>query len=331
MKINSLAPKIANTARNGLAKLGQQVQTSDSFSSKLNKFTEGRGVNCARSAFLALVYSCTLIPRFLKARDNDERAEILRRDITTLFTICFGMKAIKAGACALMGKKAGLPLTFTNIPENANKFQKFLGFFQQKGTTAFSAEDITANYANIDGKESITRFLNFIDKNNGNVGKVLTFDKAKPAGLFTKSTEDGALIKAAKKLLGEDFDFTKPGKEIIEIIQNTDAKHSAFADISEALKNTETNPISKFAQGIGGVFETFSFAAVIGLLGFGLPKMNEKMTKDKYFGNDGSLKQRYENPNTKVPSRTLNASGAMNSLDNKQRMVFQHFLGSYKK
>lgn len=328
--INSLAPRIADTARSGLVKLGQKVQNSQTFAAKANRFTEGRGVNCARGAFLALVYSCTLIPRFLKARDNDERAEILRRDITTLFTICFAMKAIKAGACSLMAKKSGLPLTFTNIPENANKLKKFIGFFQEKGTTAFSAEDITANYANIDGKDTITRFLNFVDKNNGNVGKVLTFDKAKPAGLFTKATEDGALIRAAKKLLGEDFDFTQSGREIIEAVQSKDAANDAFKDISEALKDTKSNPISKFAKGVGGIFETFSFATVIALLGFGLPKMNEKLTKDKYFHGDGALKSTYENPNTKMPYRPSTV-GAMNSLDNQQRMVFQNFLGAYKK
>lgn len=328
MRISNIAPKVSSALSEGMTNLGRNVQKNGSLSSKINKFTEGRGVNCARGAFLTMVYSCTLIPRFLKARDNDERSEILRRDIVTLFTICFAMKAIKAGACSLMAKKSGLPLTFTNIPEGANKFKKALGYFQQKGTTAFSAEDITANYANIDSKETITRFLDYVDKNHGDVGKVLTFDKAKPNSLFKGKHEDGALTKAAKKLLGKDFDFTKPGSEIISEIKKKNASDEAFTNLSNALKDSDTNPVSKFAKGISAKFETFALIAVAGFLGFGLPKLNEKMTKDKYFSGDGALKTSYENPNSGVPNRPM--PSALNTLNTGQRMVFQNFLGSYK-
>lgn len=328
MRISNIAPKVSSALGEGMKNLGRSVQKQGSITSKINKFTEGRGVNCARGAFLAMVYSCTLIPRFLKARDNDERSEILRRDIVTLFTICFAMKAIKAGACSLMAKKSGLPLTFTNIPEDANKFKKALGYFQQKGATAFSAEDITANYANINGKETITRFLDYVDKNNGDVGKVLTFDKAKPNSLFKGKREDGALTKAVKKLLGNDFDFTRPGKEIIGEIKKKNANNEAFTDISNILKDSDTNPVSKFAKGISAKFETFALFAVAGFLGFGLPKLNEKMTKDKYFSGNGALKTSYENPNSGVPNRPM--PSALSTLNMGQRMVFQNFLGAYK-
>ena len=330
MRINSLAPKISNAVGAGLTKLGKAAQTNGSMASKLNKFTEGRGMNPGRGAFLALIFACTLIPRFLKARDADERSEILRRDVTTILTISFAMKAIKAGLSDLMAKKKGLPMTFTNIPENAPWYKKALGYFQQKGRTAFSADDITANYANIDGKDTLTRMLGFVDDNKGNVGKVLTFDRAKPGSLFSKQRADGALTLAAKKLLGEDFDFTKPGKEIIAAIQAKDASNSAFAEISNVLKDAETNPVSQFAKGIGSKFETVAFIAVIAFLGFGLPKLNEKMTKNKYFSKDGSgLKSQYENPNTPIPY--VNTKSSLSSLNTNQRMVFQSFLGSYNR
>ncbi len=320
MKINNTAPKISQNFNNALIKLGRNVQKDGSFAQKVNKFTEGRGMNSGRGAFLALISSCTLIPRFLQARDADERSEIVRRDVTTILTITFAMKAIKAGLSVLMAKKSGLPLTFTNIPENANGFKKALGYFQQKGTTAFSAEDITANYANIDGKETLTRFLNFVDNNKGNVGKVLTFDRAK-----TGKGTDGVLTQASKKLLGKDFDFTKPGKEIIAAIQAKDASNSAFDELSNILKDTSTNPISKFGKGIGAKFETAALAVVVAFLGFGLPKLNEKMTKDKYFHN-GNLRDTYENPNSGVPYR----EPLYYTLNNSQKMLFQSFLGSYK-
>lgn len=325
MKISNIAPKITSGLKNATLNLGKNVQNKGSFASKLNKFTEGRGINPGRGAFLALIFSCTLIPRFLKARDDDERSEILRRDVTTILTITFAMKAIKAGACGLMAKKSGLPLTYTNIPKSANKLKKALGFFQQKGTTAFDADQIAANYSNINGKSEFTRFLKFIDENDGNVGKVLTFDKAKPKSPFKNKQTDGVLTAAAKKLLGEDFDFSRPNKEIIEEIRNKDTDHKGFKAIAKALNNGEDNPIAKFAKGIGAKFETASLAIVVAFLGFGLPKLNEKMTKDKYFNNNGALKTSYEDPNSKVPRREV-----INTMNTNQRMVFQPFLGAYK-
>ena len=110
MKINSLAPKISNNFNDSLIKLGRRVRKEGSFASKLNKFTEGRGMNPGRGAFLALISVCTLIPRFMQARDADERSEILRRDVTSILTITFAMKAIKAGLSALMAKKSGLQI-----------------------------------------------------------------------------------------------------------------------------------------------------------------------------------------------------------------------------
>lgn len=320
MKINNTAPKISQNFNNTLIKLGRSVQKDGSFASKVNKFTEGRGINPGRGAFLALISICTLVPRFLQARDTDERSEIVRRDVTTIVTITFAMKAIKAALSALMAKKSGLPLTFTNIPDNANPLKKALGYFQQKGTTAFSAEDITANYANIDGKETLTRFLGFVDDNKGNVGKVLTFDRAKG------SKGDGALTQAAKKLLGENFDFTKSGKEIIAAVQSKDASNSAFSELSNILKDTNANPISKFGKGINAKFETVALIAVASFLGFGLPKLNEKMTKDKYLSNDGNIKDTYKDPNIDLPYLKPTA---YHTLNNNQKMIFQNFLGSY--
>ncbi len=329
MKIDNIAPKISTAVGQGLVNLGRAAQKNGSAVDKLNKFAEGRGINPGRGAFLALIFSCTLIPRFLKARDADEKSEILRRDVTTILTITFAMKAIKAGLSDLMAKKKGLPMTFTNIPDNAPWYEKALGYFQQKGRTAFSAEDITANYANIDGKDTLTRMLTFVDENKGDVGKVLTFDKAKPASFLAKGRNDGALTRAAKKLLGEDFDFTMPGKDIIRAIKEKDVTNAAFAEISNALKDVDTNPISQFAKGIGSKFETVALLAVVAFLGFGLPKLNEKLTKDKYLDKDGSgLKAHYANPNTPIPN--MPNRSAISTFNQNQRMVFQSFLGSYQ-
>lgn len=320
-RISSFAPKISNNFNDSLVKLGRSVRKEGGFASRLNKFTEGRGVNSGRGAFLALISICTLVPRFLKARDNDERSEIVRRDVTTILVITFAMKAIKAGLSKLMAKKSGLPLTYTGIPNDANKFKKALGYFQQKGETAFSAEDITANYTNINDKDTLTRFLSFVDNNKGNVGKVLTFDKAKSA-----NGKDGALTIAAKKLLGQEFDFTKSGKEIIAAVQNKDASNSAFEELANVLKDTNTNPISKFSKGIGAKFETAALLAVVGFLGFGLPKLNEKMTKNKYLHNNGQIKDTYKDPNINLPY----AKPVYHTFNSNQKMLFQSFLGSHK-
>ena len=80
MKINSIAPKISNMIGTSITNLGIASQKSGSMADKLNNFTEGRGMNPGRGSFLALIFSCTLIPRFLKARDADEKSEILRRE-----------------------------------------------------------------------------------------------------------------------------------------------------------------------------------------------------------------------------------------------------------
>ena len=52
MKINSAASRISNNFSDNLIKLGRSVKTEGSWTSKVNKFTEGRGMNSGRGAFL---------------------------------------------------------------------------------------------------------------------------------------------------------------------------------------------------------------------------------------------------------------------------------------
>lgn len=323
MQINKIASAIGQQMSSGVTKIGRAVQKPDSFVQKANKFVEGRGMNPGRSAFLALVYSCTLIPRLLKARDKDERLEILRRDLVTVTTICFAMKALKAGSCQIAAKKTGLPLVDPVSLKDANPFVKALGYFQERGATAYSADDIAVNYSNVKGKDMLTRFLTFVDENNGNVGKVLTFDRAKTS-IFGKKTPDGPLTKASKKLLGNKFDFTQSGSDIINAINKLDENNAGFKAIEEALKNDKSNPVTRFGQGVSSKFETASLVAVAGFLGFGLPKLNEKLTKDKYFNkkDGGTLKPTYQNPNYPLPQYSFH-----NALNQNERNVFQAFLG----
>ncbi|GBF23660.1 hypothetical protein tpqmel_1064, partial [Candidatus Gastranaerophilus sp. (ex Termes propinquus)] len=60
---------------------------------------------------------------------------------------------------------------------------------------------------------------------------------------------------------------------------STDSK-----DYLNVLRNSNKNPLLNHAKKINGRFELITLATIVTVLGFGLPKINEMMTTNKYKG-----------------------------------------------
>lgn len=352
MQINKIAPKVVSTLKKsaskarssvsaGVTRIGENIEKGGKWHG-INKFVQGEGINPGRGAFLVLITTCTLIPRLLKARDDDEKREILTRDIATILTICFAMKGLEAGFSKLASKKSGLNLVQDSLPKNANPLRKFFGYFkEQNGVSALSGDEISALYTGMADKNVFVNTLKYIKDKNGDLGKVLTIDRKsnKPSVIerfvskITKKPQkqQGDLTSAVLDLFKTDKvdDILNMGNEkIFNHITNVDENNEALKNILELFKNEKTSPFAKFANNIGAIFKTISLGIVVSFLGFGLPKINEKMTRDKYFSKDGQgLKAQFENPTTPLGKSSFKV---LNSFDNEEKKIYQNFLGKIK-
>ena len=297
--------KIGAYASKATQKLGETILDNKpdtakvrNFIQKTNKFVQGEGYNPGRGAYYLLMGGCVVAPRFLKARDNDERREVLTRDITTVVTILFAMKALQSGMCSAAQKKSGLTLVNDTVGK-ANIGKRILGFLNPEGgITALGSDEVIARYSRFDSKDSFIKTLKTLDKEGGTIAKVFNLESKKG---------ERPMYVAAKKLFGDNF-LEKSNQELIEAVEN--AKNGTAVEGLEALigskaagvkngtqkgiLNNASNPITNYARNISANFNTLSLGITAGFLGFGIAKINELLTAKKHLNKPGT------NPNRGV-------------------------------
>ena len=290
--------------KNLLEKIGKQIGKNDSdfVSSEL----EYNGHNFTNTLMAGLSVFGLLFPRGMRAysraqvdedgkKDLTELWEIILRDLTSSLSVVFAVPMLTRACVTSYEKNSGFVLMHKDRNSNS-KFKSSLDLLNPYSKAhVLTNSEINALYNNIDSKSKMLNFCNYIDKNNGDLQKILS--KSEHAGtIFNKSTVELASLKG--------LDKSAKNKKIISVIENL-SKDNADDLIKNLMKTTDkmkSNKIATFARGltsVPGVITTFFISPYI--LGWFIPRLTYKNTRRIHEKQDREREEREAKKiNTKV-------------------------------
>lgn len=241
----------------------------DGFLGKLfNKF-EFNGASMSVPGMLTLLFGFCLPPRYINAKSDKEKKEIVVRDVSSFTAILFAAKAMARGFSDAFAKISGLALNVKPEDHNKSILHKVKNYFTAgAGIDVLTSEQITSKYSNIeDYKEGINGFFNFLEENGGDVKKVLNIDKN---------------VKTQAEKIMTDFGGGKSLKDA-----TLEEIHSAFkkAKGSDALENIYTvfkskdNRFINRAKTFNSAFGFASTLVLVPMFMMWLARYCESMTK----------------------------------------------------
>ena len=263
-----------------LEKLGQLIgkNKNDFVSSEL----EYNGHNFTNTLMAGLSIFGLLVPRGLRAysraqvnedgkKDLTELWEIFIRDLTSSLAVVFAVPMGTRAFVTLYEKNRGFVLMHKD--RTKSKFKTALDLLNpySKAHVLTNAE-ITALYDNVNSKEKMLNFCKYIDKNGGDIQKILS--KSKESGkIFNKSSFELASLKGMSK--------ADKNKKLISFFENfnkADANELITKMMKGSLKNK--SKITSFARGLNsvpGLLTTFFISPYI--LGWFIPRLTYKNTR----------------------------------------------------
>ncbi len=249
-------------------KLGQEAAKNNSIG-KILKIFEFNGASMSVPAMLTLLFGFCLPPRYVNAKSDKEKKEILVRDITSFTAILFGAKALSRGFSNIFAKVSGLALNVKPQNHNKNLFNKIKNYFTAgSGIEVLSSEQIVSKYSNISNyKDGIKGFFQFLEENGGNVKKVLKIDKTvkENAEKILKQFKNKSLTEANLEDIKDAFEKAK-GTEALENI------YSVFS--------SKDNKFINRAKTFNSAFGFASTLVLVPAFMMWLARYCEKMTKN---------------------------------------------------
>ena len=263
-----------------IEKLGKAISKnkSDFVSSEL----EYNGHNFTNTLMAGLSIFGLLAPRGLRAysraqvdedgkKDLTELYEILMRDITSSLAVVF---AVPMGTRALVTayeKRSGFVLMHKDRSKNNAKTILDLLNPYSKAHVLTNSE-ITALYDKVDTKAKMLNFCKYIDKNGGDIHKII--DKSSEASkIFNSSTFELSTLKGMPK--------ADKNKKLIEFFEGLKGE-TADKTVKLLMKGADSakrNKIASFARGLNsvpGLLTTFLISPY--LLGWFIPRLAYKNT-----------------------------------------------------
>lgn len=262
-----------------LERLGKLIgkNKSDFVSSEL----EYNGHNFTNTLMAGLSIFGLLTPRGMHAynraqkdengkKDLTELYEILLRDLTSSLAVVFAVPMGTRAFVTSYEKNSGFVLMHKN--RNMNKTKTIADLFNpySKSHVLTNAE-ISALYDNIDSKEKMLNFCKYIDKNGGDLQKIIS--KSENAGeMFNNSTLDLKSLKGMKK--------ADKNKKIISFVEKFDKSDDLISKVMKGAGKARGNKIASFARGLNsmpGLLTTFFISPY--LLGWFIPRLTYKNTR----------------------------------------------------
>lgn len=159
----------------GITSMAGKAALKDGGISKVLKIFEFNGASMSVPAMLTLLFGFCLPPRYINAKSDKERKEILVRDISSFTAILFGAKALSRGFSDVFANASGFALNIKPENHNKNFFNKLKNYFTAgSGVNVLNSEQIVSKYSNVqEYQNGINGFFNFLEENGGNVKKVL--------------------------------------------------------------------------------------------------------------------------------------------------------------
>ena len=262
-----------------LERLGKLIgkNKSDFVSSEL----EYNGHNFTNSLMAGLSIFGLLTPRGMHAynraqkdengkKDLTELYEILLRDLTSSLAVVF---AVPMGTRALVTsyeKNSGFVLMHKDRSMGKTKTIADLFNPYSKAHVLTNAE-ISALYDNINSKEKMLNFCKYVDKNGGDLQKIIS--KSENAEeMFNNSTLDLKSLKGMKK--------ADKNKKIISFVEKFDKPDKIIEKVMKGTGKARSNKIASFARGLNsapGLLTTFFISPY--LLGWFIPRLTYKNTR----------------------------------------------------
>ena len=267
---------------NLLEKLGKKVASSKKYD-KLSSELEYNGHNFTNSLMAGLSLFGLLAPRGWRAfnraevdengkKDLTEIWEILIRDVTSSLAVVFAVPMLTRACVTGYEKKSGFVLM--NKDRTLNKTKTILDLFNPYSKAhVLTNSEISALYDNIDSHKKMVNFCEYIDKNGGDLHKILSkSDDAKNLvnlddlkGL--NKQEKNSKIKNIIKQLGNK---TNDQKSLDELVKK----------VMKGASGAKNNKIASFARGLNsvpGLLTTFFISPYI--LGWLIPRLTYKNTQ----------------------------------------------------
>ncbi len=249
----------------------QSVSFSGNHSSKGNKLFNWVAEQCnvgskgdlSRNMFLVISSIFMVGARFKDSRGNDEKREILTRDIPGILLAVSGAPILNSAMAYATTKKTGIPIIqFAKENEKNIENAKFA-----------SQKQVKDWYTKFDElKNPLITFTETIEKHGGNIKKVMT------------------KLGLEKDLEAIHDNKNATNKEIIEALKKSQSTSSkAFETLEKKLKELKPdNAVFKFAQKAQASVKIAGILFTAALLGIIIPRLNIIITKKKYQGNENA-------------------------------------------
>lgn len=265
-----------------LERIGKQISKNDNdfIASEL----EYNGHNFTNTLMAGLSIFGLLVPRGLRAynraqvdedgkKDLTEIWEIVLRDLTSSLSVVFAVPMLTRACVTSYEKNSGFVLMHKDR-SNMSKFKTFLDLMNPYSKThVLTNSEINALYNNINSKDKMINFCKYIDKNNGDLQKILS--KSEHAErLFSNSTIKLSELKGLNK--------AEKNKKIISVIENLNTNNAddLIQKVMKATGKIKSNKIATFARGltsVPGLITTFFISPYI--LGWFIPRLTYKNTR----------------------------------------------------
>ena len=241
---------------------------TDKGKSILSKF-EFNGPAMSIAGMLTLLFGFTLPTRYINAKSDKEKKEILVRDILSFGAILFAAKALSRGFSGLFAKMSGMALNTKPADHSKGILNKLKNYFTAgEGINVLTSEQIITKYSNIAGyKDGINGFFKFLEENGGDVKKVLKMDdtvRKNAESIIKKFANGTTLDEASLEQIHEAFAKAKNTETLDKIYQVFNAKDNKFVTRAKTMNSA------------------FNFASIIVLVPafmIWLARYCEKMTK----------------------------------------------------
>ncbi len=260
-----------------LEKLGKIINKNknDFVSNEL----EYNGHNFTNTLMAGLSVFGLLAPRGLRAysraqvdedgkKDLTELWEIVLRDLTSSLAVVFAVPMLTRASVTSYEKKSGFVL-MQKDRSSQSKLKTSLDLLNPYSKAhVLTNSEINSLYNNIDTKDKMLNFCKYIDKNGGDLQKIIS--KSEHAEEIFKISSLNGLNKAEKN------------KKIISLVEKFDKSNAdeIIKKLMKAVGKAKSNKITTFARGltsVPGLLTTFFISPY--LLGWFIPRLTYKNTR----------------------------------------------------
>ncbi len=266
-----------------LSKFGKFISKHQK-NEKLASELEYNGHNFTNTLMASLSLFGLLLPRGLRAysraqvdengkKDKTEIYEILIRDVSSSLAVVFAVPMLTRGLVSSYENHSGFVLM--NKDRSMSKGKKFLDIINPYSNShVMTNSEIKALYNGVDTKDKMLNFCKYIDKNNGDLQKILA--KSGKSELFLN--DNAIRVSELDKLSKSD-----KNKKIIEFFEKLEKSEDTNKKIAEVMKGAgknKANKIASFARGLNSipaVIATVFISPVI--LGWIIPRLTYANTR----------------------------------------------------